>query len=183
MKRHPSFRWLSALFMTAVSVGLVILSGVWYTTARQPYLISHPIGVTVVGADPLDTDLPMEPYGVLSAARALDGQGRTTGYILVVAQTGYKSVIRLQCTFSADGTTLAGVQVISQDETPYLGSRITSHDFTASFAGRRMPIKLWTTTTLGSPVDGLTGSTISAQAVVDGVNNAHRYLQAYLAAE
>lgn len=183
MKDHRSSRWLSALLMTAASVGLVLLSGMWYTAARQPYLSTHPTAVAVTGAAPLEVaEDDMAAYGVLSAARSLDGAGNPNGYVIVSARTGYKSVIRVQSTFSADGTTLASVQVVSQDETEYLGSRITGESFTAPFSGRLLPMKLWTTAAPGSPVDGLSGSTISAQAVVDAVNNAHRFLQAYLAA-
>lgn len=183
MKKHHTTRLASALLMLAVAVGLVALSGWWYTAARHPYLTTHPVTVSVAGAAPLDTtEIDPAAYGVLSAARTLDSTGQPSGYVMVAATQGYKSVIRVQCTFSADGTTLAGVRVVSQDETEYLGNRIATQSFTAPFGGRLLPVKLWTSAMVGSPVDGLTGSTISAQAVVDGVNNAHRFLQAYLAA-
>ena len=183
MKRYGVSRLLWALAMLAIGAGLVWFSGWWYTTARQPYLTQHPTTVAVAGATSLPVDKEAaQRYGVLSAARTMDGSGQPGGYVIVTAIQGYKSVIQVQCTFAADGSTLAGVRVVSQDETEYLGTRITSESFLEPFTGRRLPMKLWTSAAFGSPVDGLSGSTISAQAVVDGVNNAYGFLQDYLAA-
>ena len=176
-------RWLAALLMPLFSVGLVMLSVWLYTTLRRPYLIFHPTAVAVTGAAPLTVSKEkMAAYGVLSAAHALDGDGIPNGFVVVAARQGYKSVIRVQCTFTADGGILAAMRVVSQNETEYLGERVASESFAAPFAGRLLPVKLWTDAAVGSPVDGLTGSTISAQAVVDAVNNAHRFIQDYLAA-
>lgn len=183
MKARSVERWLAALVMLLISVGLVVLSAWLYTTLRRPYLTSHPTAVAVTGAAPLAvSEEEMTPYGVLSAAHALDEGGNPNGFVVVAAQQGYKSVIRVQCTFTADGSTLAAMRVVSQNETEYLGERVASESFAAPFAGRLLPVKLWTDAAMGSPVDGLTGSTISAQAVVDAVNNAHRFIQDYLAA-
>ena len=90
---------------------------------------------------------------------------------------GYKSDIRVQSTFAADGETLAGIRVLSQDETEYLGSRVETAEFTSLFMGRRAPLKLRGSVTPGSPIDGLSGATISSQAVIEAVNNAYAYLQ------
>ena len=174
--RGPS-RWLSLLGMAALAVALVALAGGWYTAARRPWLTVHPVDIPTAVEEPLKiTPAHTATYGVSAAARLVDRMGRPAGYTVVVTRQGYKSPIRLRCTFSADGQTLAAVTVLSQDETEYLGSRITEESFTESFAGRRLPMKLWTTAAPGSPVDGLSGSTVSAQAVVDGVNQAHRFL-------
>ena len=175
---HGPRRWLSLVGMLMVAVGLVALSGWGYTAARRPWLTTHPAGVSVAATVPLEVDpLQMAACGVASAARTLDAAGRPTGYVVVVTRQGYKSLLRLQCTFTADGTTLVGLTVLSQDETEYLGNRIASESFTAGFSGRLLPVKLWTTAAPGSPVDGLTGSTVSAQAVVDGVNAAYELVK------
>ena len=175
---HGPRRWAALAGMLAVAVGLVVLSVWGYTAARRPWLTTHPAQVPVVGTTPLEVDPGlMAAYGVNALSRTLDGAGQPAGYVVTVTRQGYKSPIRVQCTFTADGSTLAGLTVLSQDETEYLGSRIVSESFTAGFAGRRLPVKLWTTAAPGSPVDGLTGSTVSAQAVVDGVNAAYELLK------
>lgn len=179
--RGPARR-LAAAGMLALAVGLVMLSGWWYTAARRDRLTAHPAAVETVETERLP--IPEEAaaaYGVVSVARALDGRGTPTGYVLVAVRQGYKSPIRVQCTFTVDGGLLAGIRILSQDETEYLGSRITAESFTGGFSGRLLPVKLWTSAAPGSPVDGLTGSTVSAQAVVDAVNGAHRFLQEFLA--
>ncbi len=181
--RRPPSRWLAAVGMTALSLALWVLSGAWYTTARAAYLTPSDAAVPMAGARPLEDRADLQAaYGVLSAAAALDGNGAVTGYVLITAKTGYKSTIRVQTTFTADGDRLAAIRVLSQNETEYLGTRVTGEAFTSGFAGRLMPVKLWPSAALASPVDGLSGSTISAQAVVEAVNNAHAYLKAYLAA-
>lgn len=180
--RRPS-RWLSAVLMTVLSVSLWMVSGLWYTAARAPYLTASDLTVGMEGAQPLPEDPEgWAAYGVLSAAQAVDETGQVSGYVVITARTGYKSTIRVQTTLSADGRRVAGVKVLSQQETEYLGSRITGEGFTAGFAGRLLPVKLWPSAATGSPVDGLSGSTVSAQAVVTAVNNAYWYIQEYLAA-
>lgn len=172
-------RLLSFLLMLLGGVGIILGGSAWYTAARQPQLSVHQTAVSLAGAQALPvTAQQQEHYGVLSAAQALDAAGNPTGYAVVVQRTGYKSPIRLQVLLTADGRTLAGIRVLSQDETEYLGARIANESFAAGFAGRQLPVKLWTSAAAGSPVDGLTGSTISAQAVVDAVNGAAAYVQA-----
>ena len=169
------------LLALAVGVGLWPLAGMWYTSARQGELTLQPTQVATVNAQELTVSAEQQAaYRVLSAARALDRQGNTSGYVVITAVQGYKSVIRVQSTFSADGGRLAGIRVLSQNETEYLGERVATEGFTSLFAGRQPPMKLWGSATQGSPIDGLSGSTISAQAVVQAVNNAYGFLQAYL---
>ena len=174
-----SRRLLATLLMLAVSVGTVFAAAVWYHTARAddippaggvvvPLSVARVLPIT---AQEKDTDR------VESAAQAEDAAGQVTGYLIITSARGYKSDIRVQSTFAADGETLAGIRVLSQDETEYLGTRVESADFTSLFLGRRAPMKLWGTATLGSPIDAISGSTVSSQAVVDAVNNAYAYLQ------
>lgn len=183
-KKPPNpTRLMSAALMLAVSVLLWMVAGVWYTAARRPYLVAADTTVSLEGARQLEADEGLlAEYGVLSAAETLDSNGAPGGYVVIVARTGYKSVIRAQVTFSADASRVAAVRILSHNETEYLGDRIASDSFTGGFAGRLLPVKLWQSAALGSPVDGLSGSTVSAQAVVEAVNNAHAFLQRYLAA-
>lgn len=181
-KQHLRYRGkrrtVALLLMLAVSVGVVMLAGFWYRSARAAYLTPNDAVVPLIGAEALSvSEQDKTVYGVESAAQALDADGRAVGYVIVTTVRGYKSAIRIQSTFTADRQTLAAIRVLSQDETEYLGSRIQSAGFTALFEGRLAPVKLWGTATKGSPVDALSGSTISSQAVVDAVNNAYAYLQ------
>lgn len=165
----------------AVAIGLWPLAGVWYTAARQEELSA--VSLTVNTANLEELTVPQaerDTYGLLSAARAVDENGHVGGFVVVTVCTGYKSPIRVQSTFSADGRWLAGMRVLSQNETEYLGERVATEAFAAPFKGRKLPVKLSQSAVYGSPVDGIAGATISSKAVVDAVNNAHGFLAAYL---
>ncbi len=176
--RSPS-RLGAFLLITAVSVGVVFAAYGWYTVARAAYLTpAQEVEVPMAGAQEIAvSNDAREQYGIDSAARALDASGQATGYVVVTTMQGYKSAIRVQSTFAADGKTLASMRVLSQDETAYLGSRVQTAEFSMLFDGRRAPMKLWGSASLGSPIDALSGATISSKAVVDAVNNAYYFLQ------
>ena len=175
--RSPA-RWGALGMMLVLSLGALAAALAGYETIRAPYAQSVETAVPLAGAE----EIPVSPdeaqrYHVLSAARGLDAAGRVSGYVVVTTRQGYKSEIKVQSTFTADGDTLAGIKVLSQQETEYLGARIATESFAAGFTGRRMPLKLTDSAALGSPVDGLSGSTISAQAVVDAVNDARSFIR------
>lgn len=172
-------RLLACLLMSAMSVGTLLLSAVWYNTARAKQLTpAEGVAVPIAVARMMDvTAQEKDTYRVESAARAEDTAGQVTGYVVITVVRGYKSDIRVQTTFAADGVAIAGIEVLSQDETEYLGTRVQTAEFTSPFAGRLAPMKLWGSATLGSPIDAISGSTVSSQAVVDAVNNAYAFLQ------
>lgn len=174
-----SNRLLATALMLAVSVGTIFAAAGWYNTARAEQLTAtEGVSVPLAVARMMDvTPQEKDTYRVESAAQAQDAAGKATGYVIITTARGYKSDIRVQSTFTVDGETLAGIRVLSQDETEYLGTRIESVEFTAPFAGRRAPMKLWGTATHGSPIDAISGSTVSSQAVVDAVNHAYAFLQ------
>lgn len=174
--RSPS-RWGALGLMLLISIGLVVGSVSGYTALRAEYRTAMDAAVSLAGAEELPvSEAQAEQYHVLSAARMLDAAGRVSGYMVVTARQGYKSEIRVQSLFTAAGDRLAGIRVLSQHETEYLGARIATEGFAADFAGRKMPLKLADSAALGAPVDGLSGSTVSAQAVVDAVNDARSFL-------
>ncbi len=169
--------WATAL-MSVVAAGTVLLAYEWYTVARQTYLVPQD-GVTVAAAstEELAVSAPLkERYRVSAAAVAYDAAGELRGYVVKSTVRGYKSDIVVETTFAADGETVATMRVLDQEETEYLGERVQTEAFSAVFAGRRAPMKLWGSATLGSPIDALSGATVSSQAVVSAVNNAYACL-------
>ena len=179
-RRYRGARRLAAfVLMLAVSVGVVFAAAVWYRAARADYLTAAEgvtVPLSVARVIPVTAE-EAAAYHIESAAQAEDDAGRVTGYLIITTARGYKSDIRVQTTFAADGETLAGIRVLSQDETEYLGTRVASKEFTSLFMGRRAPLKLWGAATLGSPIDAISGSTVSSQAVVDAFNLAYAYMQ------
>ena len=109
------------------------------------------------------TDL--DEYYVATAA------GKPVGYCLITESQGYSSTIRMMIGLSNDGL-IRGVKVLSQQETPGLGTRMvevrqgeTSPWFLEQFKGKNAAaVEL-------KDIDAITGATISSRAVVDGIRN------------
>ena len=179
LRYRGSRRIVAFAVMLAISVGLVPLASVWYNTVRAQELTSvEDIRVTMDNMQVMElTAQEKETYHVEFAAQLKDFTGNLTGYVVVTVVRGYKSDIFVQTTFTADGKTIATMEVLKQDETEYLGTRVETPEFTSLFTGRLAPIKLWGTATLGSPIDAISGSTVSSQAVVDAVNHAYAFLK------
>lgn len=178
---HGNKRIIAFILMLLVSVAVVVSVGYGYKLAYAEYL--EPQAVSVLTANVREMMVSTQEktdYVVESAAQALDGNGNVVGYVVVTTQHGYKSDIRVQTTFTADGKTIAEMRVLDQDETEYLGEMVQTEGFSMVFAGRRAPMKLWGTATKGSPIDALSGATISSQAVVTAVNNAYAFVQTRL---
>lgn len=93
-----------------------------------------------------------------------DGAG--VGYAFLAVGKGYGGDIDILIGLE-DETTIKGITIISQSETPGLGSRIAESSFAIKFAGLNIgDVALKQD---GGEIDGITGATISSGAVVDAV--------------
>jgi len=89
-----------------------------------------------------------------------DEQGRIIGYTFLCEAKGYSSTIKIMVGIDAQGN-IKGVDIVSQNETPGLGSRIKEADFLSGFKGRS-PEDV-------QEVDTISGATISSRAVIEAV--------------
>lgn len=92
--------------------------------------------------------------------KALDDKGKIIGYVFKAKQRGYSSDIETIVGIDVKGKILA-IRLLSQNETPGLGSRITESEFTDRFKNK--DLKSF------NEVDTITGATISSKAVIDSV--------------
>jgi len=92
--------------------------------------------------------------------RALDNQDRLVGFIFKASGKGYSSVIETLTGILLDGK-ISAIKVISLNETPGLGMRITENNFTRQF-NKQDALSL-------SGVQAITGATISSRAVINSV--------------
>lgn len=104
--------------------------------------------------------------GVTAVLKADNG----AGYVITAQARGYGGQVPAAVAFSPDGTILS-VAMMSNDETPGLGQKVTASDFTGQFAGRSA--EAFTI----DEVDAVSGATISSRAAVSAVNLA---IEAYL---
>jgi Na+-translocating ferredoxin:NAD+ oxidoreductase subunit G len=89
----------------------------------------------------------------------------TIGYGFVAVGTGYGGEISILVGLE-NKTAVKGIVIISQNETPGLGSKVAEEPFTSQFAGVDID-----DVRFGGKIDAITGATISSTAVVEAVRN------------
>ena len=104
------------------------------------------------------------------------GKVETGGYIFIARGSGYSSVIESMVGVNRSGTVVA-VKILSQQETPGLGSRVeevlygeSDPWFTRQFKGKTADDIIKVVKDGGS-IDAITGATISSRAVSNSINS------------
>jgi len=132
---------------------------------------------TVVLADTSLTEVDID-----EVAKALDGDGKTLGYVITVtSHEGYSGDINFSIGIRADGT-VNGISILSIAETAGLGMKANTDEFKDQFAG--VNTQQFTYTKAGaiadSEIDAISGATITTNAVTNGVNAGLAYFTATL---
>ena len=135
---------------------------------------------------------PVTSEGNTLYYKVKDSEGRIIGAAFKASSKGYSSVIDTIAGMKTDGT-INAIKIVSQQETPGLGSRITEIADTLSlwdfFRGRRRQAgsRPWFQTQFDgkavseiAAVQAITGATISSQAVIDSVKHKAEHIQAVL---
>jgi Na+-translocating ferredoxin:NAD+ oxidoreductase subunit G len=92
--------------------------------------------------------------------RALDNQDKLIGFIFEASGKGYSGIITTLVGIFPDGK-ISAIKVISLNETPGLGMRVTESKFTDQFKNQNS-LDL-------TSVEAVTGATISSRAVMNAV--------------
>jgi electron transport complex protein RnfG len=124
--------------------------------------------------------------------KGTDAEGRLLGVAFKASAKGYSSVIDTIVGMKTDGT-INAIKVVSQQETPGLGSRITEIGSTISILdflrGKRQQTGLrpWfqaqfdqKTVSGLDRIEAISGATISSRAVIDSVKQKARQIQSIL---
>lgn len=98
--------------------------------------------------------------GVVQYYRAFDKDSGVIGAAFKASGKGYAGAVETMAGMRNDGT-ITAVKVLSQNETPGLGSRVAEDAFTGQFAGKDA--------VLLDGVQAITGATISSRAVMESV--------------
>ena len=94
--------------------------------------------------------------------------GEKIGYAFIAEGIGYSGTIKTMVGMYQNGT-ITRIHVISQQETPGLGSRITERGFQTQFSAKRIEvIKLKQD---GGAIDAITGATISSRAMTNSIHD------------
>lgn len=94
------------------------------------------------------------------------------GYVVLVASKGYGGQIIMGVGIDNAGV-VQGVSMVSQSETPGLGSNIQNEEFLRQFEGKREVSEV----KLNGEIEAVTGATISSTAVAEGVRKAMRVFE------
>lgn len=97
-------------------------------------------------------------------------------YVFDVSHEGYHGDVELMVGIASDGT-VAGIQVVSQNETQGIGSNALTDDYFGTFTGRAAADgAISIDGSEGTQVDAVSGATFTSTAVINDVSVA---LQAY----
>jgi len=103
--------------------------------------------------------------------KARNKDGKLIGVAFKAYGKGYSSVIDTLVGMGKDGTIIA-IKVLSQNETPGLGNRITEPSFTGRFSNKNVQDL--------AGVQAITGATISSKAVLNSVQEKAKEMQALI---
>lgn len=110
---------------------------------------------------------------VSDGVNAVLRSGDVLGYSVDAVGAGFGGDVELTVGYFADGR-IAGVKVISNSETPGVGSKVMDGNYLQNYNEKSGKL------TLGSDLDAVSGATISSKAVNSAVNAATEKLNAYL---
>lgn len=183
MKPHynpKSLKWLISLAVMLVVTFAIVACTVVATNYAEKN--SHEIiDVSFSSNSSIPMAVEENELGVTGVGKIMEA-GDVVGYNVTVSVTGYNQEvpIKMAVTLTKDAKVVAGINILEQEETEYLGVRICTDEFKSQFDGKSLPI-VSSSLEKGTKVDVIAGSTISSQAAIDGVNNAMTYVQTYLA--
>jgi len=109
----------------------------------------------------------MSRYGVENEIYTIYSDEDKLGYAFLATGKGYGGGMYILVGLEED-TTLKGISIVSQVETPGLGNKITESYFTDQFAG--LSIDEVARRQDGGQVDTITGATMSSTAVIKAVS-------------
>jgi electron transport complex protein RnfG len=107
--------------------------------------------------------------------RTRDASGRHNGWVLAASGQGFADKIEVLIGLDDRLTTITGIYVLDQKETPGLGDYIREATFRDRFRGKpteRPLIAVKTTPQLPPEIQALSGATVSSSSVCDIVNQA-----------
>jgi len=103
--------------------------------------------------------------------------GVITGYAVnTYTKSGFSGYIGLMAGFNPDGS-IINITVLSQKETPGLGTKMADSEFKDQFNGKNPSDFQLKVKKDGGPVDAITAATISSRAFCDAVQRAYNTLQ------
>lgn len=141
------------------------------TLSKVPQLVDG-----AAGRQTAEVDLTGADGRKQTVYRAIAADGKThVGWVLPAGGQGFADRIEVLIGLSADASTITGLYVLDQKETPGLGNFITDQElFLDQFAGKSadQPLTVVKADPTGNQIRALSGATISSESVAEIVNRA-----------
>ena len=104
---------------------------------------------------------------------------KTNGFVYTVAPKGYAGEITVMVGIENPSLKITGVKILSQQETPGLGSKCTEPAFLDQFLAKDLHNALSVSKNAKTPseIQAITSSTITSKAVVSGINLVSKHLR------
>lgn len=177
-----SLKWIiSLVVMIVLSAGVIFATISADNLANKKYREIYDLSYNVASSESVAlVSASAGEYGITAVEKQLDASGNVIGFLVSGTTVGYNAEVPIEmtATITADGQYVVGVDILKQEETEYLGVRIQGDDFKNQFKGRLLPVVSSVGNEKGSNIDVLAKSTISSEAVINGVSNAVEYLKA-----
>ena len=110
----------------------------------------------------------------------LNKSDKTVGYVFkTLGKNGYGGDISMLMAVNIENKTIVGFKVLKHSETPGLGSRVTTDEYAKSVVGNKVTEHLVKNLhpDADNDIQAITGTTISVNAVLNGLNAAIDALQ------
>lgn len=132
----------------------------------------------VLNVEPIEVgEFAIEDAKIEEAGKVIGDNGEVEAYVVTVSSTGFAGSIVLNLKFDVTGSTLVNYAVVSQNETPGLGGKIEEEEFASVLNDIAAPVYVEGQDEAATKIDGISGATISTEAVVRGINCAYEFLQ------
>lgn len=171
--------WRDALILLAITLVLGLILGWVFTATRKPIdeaaeaakKIAYQNVFSQYELIMLEEDENLtsvidqsefEDAKITEGVRIVAETGELLGYAFIAASNGYNGEVSISVGVDLEGK-VTGVDVVSMNETAGLGANCTKDDFKKQFIGMENSIDC-------EEIDGLTGATITTQAVTNAIN-------------
>lgn len=105
--------------------------------------------------------------------------GKTVGFLVTATPMGFGGEVGLLCGFDPDGTCV-GVKVTEHSETKSKFDAVNSEENLSQYKGKTGSFRF---SSEGGIIDAVSGSTVSSQAILDGVNGAYQTVRSQILRE
>lgn len=107
---------------------------------------------------------------------AYSSAGNAEGYVISSECGGYAGPVGVLIAINLDGT-IAGISIISSNETPGLGANASKEDFTGQYINKSGTLKVVGQVSEDNEIAAVTSATITSQSITNSVNAALKFFR------